>query len=174
MAMILDYSECAVEAIPEHISIKLPDGVVVKFSVPKMSSKAPAKEPFKAPAKEPFKKAFNRFEKSLCGFGLTCHNKNCTYDHPDLETEKQAIFKGSPEKVHDYIHELFEKLDEKRLKIFLHAMKYGKFAPFQDDCPFGNECTKGYCARIHNEYDVKGVSDEALEAINEMGYRPYE
>lgn len=162
----LDYSECSVEAIPEHISIKLPDGVVVKFSIPKMSSKAPAKAPEKKP--------FNRFEKSPCGFGLTCHNSNCTYAHPDLETEKQAIFKGSPKEVHGYIHELFEKLDDKRLKIFLHAMSYGKFAPFQKECPFGNECTKGNCARIHNEYDVKGVSEEALEAINEMGYRHYE
>lgn len=162
----LDYSECAVEAIPEHISVVLPNGVMMNFHIPKLTS-TDGKVPSKAPFKKPFKKHDDDDEE--CHFGLFCRKFNCRLNHPDIEAEKQAIFDGSPEDFQDAIHELFEKLDDKRLKIFLHAMKNG-FKPYQSMCNFRNNCNNDRCARIHNEHDTKGLSQEIIDAIAHMNY----
>lgn len=180
--MKFDYSECSIEAIPEHIIVVLPNGVVMNFQIPKMtstdkkeSSKAPVEESFKAPVKVPFKAPFKKpFKKhddddEECHFGLFCRKFNCRLIHPDIEDEKQAVFDGSPEDVQDAIYELFEKLDEKRLKVFLHAIKNG-FKPYQSTCNFRNNCINDKCARIHNEYDLKGISQETINAIANMDY----
>jgi len=141
-SMTVDFS--GMTQMPDTIRVKLSGGVIVEFELPSFK-KAEAPRPKTmgfGPKPTGFRpkttvfrprKSFNSI-RGECDFGILCTKKACHLTHPDLEDEKQAIFNGSPEDVHEFITELYEAFDDHHLRVFINTIKHGKFVPYQDTC----------------------------------------
>jgi len=170
-SVTVDFSSMA--QMPDTIRVKLSGGAIVEFELPSFK-KVEAPRP-KTTAFGPRK--FYNSTRDGCNFGVLCNNKYCKTAHPSVETEQQAIIDGSSEDIHEYIKEIFDALDDKRIKIFLHTIKLGKFVPYQSNCDDDLNCKNLFCARKHEQGDKRvfeNISERAIEAVQKMKYKTAE